>query len=88
MTLRVTLSIVPFGNEDNIYEIGKLDIYNVGPTLLQWDASSVTYLYRVLNQSSGDEGLYEKEIHHRREDGAWKLVQKVLTDLDITGPKQ
>lgn len=30
MTLRISLSIVPFGIEENVYQIGKIDISNLG----------------------------------------------------------
>lgn len=86
MTMRVTLSIVPFGREDEAYEIGRLDIFNKGTTLGQWNAQSTIYRYGVINLSPEDEGLYDKEIFHHREDGAWVLLQKALTELDIKGP--
>lgn len=86
MTMRVTLSIVPFGNEDKAYEIGRLDIFNKGTTLGQWDTKSTTYRYGVINLSPEDEGLYDKEIFHHREDGAWVLLRKALTELDVKGP--
>jgi len=31
MTLRVKLEIIPHGDEDRAYEIGRLDIFNKGP---------------------------------------------------------
>lgn len=30
MTLRIALSIVPYGIEDDIYQIGQIDIWNLG----------------------------------------------------------
>lgn len=86
MTMRVTLSIIPFGDEDKAYEIGRLDIFNKGPTLGQGNAVSPLYRYGVINLTPKDEGLYDKEIFHHRADGAWLLTKRVLEELEITGP--
>ena len=88
MTLRVKLEIVPFGDEDKAYEIGRLDIFNKGlapPSSNGWDRGGFDQ-YGVLNLSPGEEGMYGEEVLHRRFEGAWQLVHNVLDDLKVTGP--
>lgn len=81
MTLRVRLEIVPHGNEDAAYEIGRLDIFNVGNATLV-DGHE----YRVIELTEGSGALFDGSIRHRRDLGAWALVAKVLKELEITGP--
>ena len=80
MTLRCTLSVVPWGDEEAAYEIGKLDIFNEGR--LTGDLCQ----YGVI--SLGDDrhdtpGLYTDKVYHKRAAGAWALVRKVLIDLPV-----
>ena len=74
MTLRCTLSIVPWGNEESIYEIGRLDINNQG------QLSRSVYQYQVIDLGDTP-GEFNKKVLHFREDGAWELLRKVLSDL-------
>lgn len=83
MTLRVKLEIVPFGVEEKAYEIGRLDIFNKGPTLGQWNAASTLYRYGTIDLTKNQEGLYDKEVFHHREDGAWQLVKKAIHEYDL-----
>lgn len=92
MVLRVKLEIVPFGDEDKAYEIGRLDIFNKGPVLAKDSGDNTTdmggyHQYGVINLSPKDEGMYELDITHRRWEGAWKLVRKALEVYEIEGPK-
>lgn len=81
MTLRVRLEVVPFGDEDRAYEIGRLDIFNKG----KFDQNGLRHEYGVLDL--GDEpGMFNRCILHIREDGAWTLVRDVLETLEIKGP--
>lgn len=89
MTLRVKLEVVPFGDEEKAYEIGRLDIFNKGiapPSPEGWDIGGY-HVYGVINLTKGEEGLYNEEVLHRRWEGAWKLVVAAITELNIEGPK-
>jgi hypothetical protein len=82
MPLRVTLTIVPFGNEKNKYDIGTLDISNLG----RGDHLG-RYQYSAKLYSDGGTLLKEtttdRELTHNRQEGAWVLVNKALEALDI-----
>lgn len=77
MTLRVTVEIVPFGEEEKAYEIHRLDIFNKGP------AGFGHYEYGVIsfNEEKKDYGMYERTVYHRRNLGALALVEKVLREI-------
>jgi hypothetical protein len=81
MTLRVKLEIVPFGKEDEAYEIGRLDIFNKGRA----EFGHAEYGVIELSERAAA-GLHNNTILHRRDLGAWKLVGKAIAELDITGP--
>lgn len=82
MVLRVKLEVVPFGDEDKAYEIGRLDIFNKG---LVVDGGRFT-AYGVLNLCKGHEGEYDGNVHHIRSEGAWELLRKTLTIFRPEGP--
>lgn len=89
MTLRVKLEVVPFGDEAKAYEIGRLDIFNKGiapPSPDGWDQGGY-HEYGVIEMTPTTGGLHEDTIIHRRWMGAWALVKKTLSALDIEGPK-
>lgn len=69
MTLRVTLEIVPFGEEEKKYEIGKLNISNIGPL---GDIPGF-YEYAV------HEFPTDKPLQHMRDQGAWALVRQAVS---------
>lgn len=71
MVLRVILQIVPHGDEENIREIGRLDIFNKGPINKACE-------YGVIDLSPNQAGLYSDTIIHYREDGAWILLREAL----------
>lgn len=77
MTLRVKLEIVPFGEEDKAYEIGRLDIFNKG------DAGNSQCEYGVIefDTENNQAGMYAATVLHRRDQGPWVLVRKVLSFL-------
>lgn len=77
MTLRVILQVIPHGIEEAAYEIGRLDIFNKGPFEVDCHA------YGVIDLTPHQEGLHNKTIYHYQGHGAWYLVKKVLTELDI-----
>lgn len=82
MTLRVKLEIVPFGDEARAYEIGRLDIFNIGPGV-----QPGLHVYGVIDMpQNGKAGLYKDTVQHHRPDGAWELVRKVIATLGIKGP--
>lgn len=79
MTLRVKLEIVKYGNEQDITEIGRLDINNLGRL---FQGTSVCD-YQIIEISPDGSGEHKRTVQHDREDGAWELVRKVLNRLDI-----
>ena len=80
MTLRVRLEIVPFGDEERTREIGRLDIFNMG----RHEFGHCEY--GVIELSSKEAGLHTNTVLHRRDLGAWELVRKAITDLEMKGP--
>ena len=78
MTLRVILQVVPFGDEDRAYEIGRLDIFNKG-------AINSAHEYGVIDWSNKP-GMYTDTVIHFRQDGAWELVRNAIETLEIKGP--
>jgi hypothetical protein len=84
MTLRVKLEIVPYGDEDEAYEIGRLDIFNKGRTETGHCEYGVIDL--PADVDDGEPGLFDQTVLHRRDKGAWALVRKVLEELPVHGP--
>ena len=77
MTLRVILQIVPFGDEDKTREIARLDIFNKG------EFSEGFHHYGVIDLTPKQEGMFNQDIYHQRQDGPWMLVAKALNRLDV-----
>lgn len=75
MTLRVRLEIVPHGDEERAYEIGRLDVSNLGYV------GFGLCEYQVLDLTSGQEGEYRERVEHPRRHGAWELVRTVIEKL-------
>lgn len=70
MTLRVTLEIVPFGEESRKYVIETIDISNI---------ESIAFgrcKYKVDHK-----GHKQTEVEHNRQEGALALVQKAVSAL-------
>jgi hypothetical protein len=85
MTLRVTLEIVPFGDESKKRVIRQLDIFNMGvaaPTEDGWDRGGY-YEYGIIDidHEKNTGGLYEETVLHRRWEGVCELVAKVIYGL-------
>jgi hypothetical protein len=72
MTLRITIEIVPFGEEDKKRTIGVANISNVdGDRICNYE-----YAFK------GDIGVASGHIfNHDRDDGAIELSQRVLTSV-------
>lgn len=77
MTLRVKIEIVPYGQEEKTYEIGRLDIFNMGHA----EFGHCEYGVIQLDVENNEGGLFNKTVLHRRHLGPWKLLGKVLNDL-------
>ncbi len=84
MTLRVRMEVVPWGDENKTYEIGRLDIFNKA------NVGSGYYVYGVIEQDKelNTGGLYEEEILHKRDLGAWALVLKTLDRLVVNNKEE
>lgn len=79
MTLRVEISIVPFGDEEKKYLIKQLDIFNMGMIGFERCEYGVIEIDPKLNEA----GLYDKTVEHRRSQGAAVLIAKVISELEI-----
>lgn len=77
MTLRVTLEIVPFGDEDKKYKIRQLDIFNIGKI----DRGYYEYGVIEIDPEKNTGGLYQETVYHVRDQGALGLVQRVLDQI-------
>ena len=77
MTLRVTLEIVPYGEEHNKYEIGHIDVSNVGGGPLGFCS------YIATQYTDGETVLNASSLTHMRQDGPWVLVKKAIESLDL-----
>lgn len=80
MTLRVTLEIVPHGDEKRKYSIGVLDIHNKGEADLghcQYHAQQYSDGLTLLKETA------DGTLFHRRDKGPWQLVKKAIESLKI-----
>lgn len=85
MTLRVTLEIVPHGQEDKKYPIYEVNIHNMGRSMLgdyKYDFEVGEYTDEM--GEHGPEKIYTVEgsgqVHHVRRDGALELARKVIDE--------
>ena len=87
MTLRVTLEIVPFGDEDNKKEIYRMDISNIGivndigfgHVVCKYKVGLYGRVVELLRKPGGPEyELIDVDFveEHNRRDGAVALVEK------------
>jgi len=84
MTLRVILQIVPFGDESQVREIGRLNISNVSHKENKGITKEVGMNRYVVEVD--DYKNYTEEtprVYHYRDQGAWKLVQIALNKLKL-----
>ena len=73
MTLRVTVEIVPFGEEKEKRTIGVANISNIGGK----DVCNYVYNYK-----DNDGTVVEGTIYnHDRSDGALELIHRVITSI-------
>lgn len=81
MTLRVTLEIVPFGNEANKRTIYQFDVSNTGTST---KSGKTRYHAHQLIPAPADGGWvgFHRKMLHRREDGAVSLARKLLEWLE------
>jgi hypothetical protein len=80
MTLRVRISIVPFGDEEKEREIHQINISNLGDTGDKFGEC----LYGVELDKYKTE-KYDVEIAHKRQDGPLELVYKAISRLTEDG---
>ena len=69
MTLRVTVEIIPHGDETQKWEIDRIDLYNT--TQDEWGEIS-DYIIKGLGEDD-----FTVKGHHRS-DGTWRLIQRIL----------
>lgn len=92
MTLRVTIEIVPYGNEDQKYEIYRMNIVNnglirdegFGHQICKYEYSLLKPLPPILGGGFDVETQGTIKEHDRR-DGAIDLIRKVLKSLKRKG---
>lgn len=70
MTLRVTVEVVPFGREEDIYLVHELDISNIGQVA---PMGHCEYVFDL-----DGKGMASETVVHNRSDGALELIRKVL----------
>ena len=91
MTLRVTLEIVPHGDESQKYLLSCLNISNMGRSDGQQYAHHESFCkYKVKQYDFQDNNIIVREhnrlINHNRQNGAWMLVSRVIDQLGVKGP--
>jgi hypothetical protein len=79
MTLRVKISIVPFGDESKEYEIERLNISN--RSFEEGDLPNGDCPYVVEHNSYKNFDENTSRVSHSRSDGALVLVRKALEEL-------
>lgn len=75
MTLRVILQIVPHGDEDQVREVGRLDISNIGYV------GFGNHEYTLRPYVDGERQKVAATVYHRRTEGPWNLVLRALKEL-------
>ena len=81
MTLRVTFEIVPFGEEENKYLLGTLDIHNVH----NYGMGHCVYdgVFNSKGHSSFDNVVKTfSGVEHSRQDGFLILTKKVIETIE------
>lgn len=74
--LRITIELVPFGNDDEASVIGRMLIANEGTG--DYKTGNYAYVYSYTDRPDDQEFGYVKR--YPRINGAWGLVKKVLSD--------
>lgn len=78
MTLRIDVSIVPFGNEDEIRNIHTINVSNLGAL----GDGLYEYGIEVDKYKTND---YDTHVTHYRDDGSLMLVLKAMTEVIKAG---
>lgn len=78
MTLRIDISIVPFGEEDEIRNIHTINVSNLGAL----GDGLYEYGIEVDKYKTND---YDTHVTHDRDDGALMLVLKAMTEVIKAG---
>jgi hypothetical protein len=79
--LVVRLELHPRGDAKRVREIGRIEISNVSELAPVSDYQfNVTFVRRVGDGEVREIG-YGRVSGHRRDDGAWKLVQRVIEQI-------
>lgn len=74
MTLRVTVEIVPLGDESRKRELGRMDISNI-----TYDRTKENEYGEIADYIVRSEGRSAYNVRgHRRSNGFWTLVRKAL----------
>ena len=81
MTLRVTVEIVPFGDEEEKRVIDVYNISNLGASQ-QDPVGRTPYRYGV-EKNKYKTGEYDLFVGHYREDGYEELVREVFSYLSV-----
>ena len=84
MTLRLTLTHVPFGDDDQAEVIETIDIVSGGPSSKPADADDQVRIYTVTSSLTG----YQATVIHNRDDGAQQLAIHALTALRTVTRRQ
>lgn len=80
MTLRVTISIVPHGNEDEERTIETLNISNMGVDM-EWDDGNI-YEYLIEHNEYKKFSKPVLTVSHNRKAGALVLAEVALKELN------
>jgi hypothetical protein len=75
--LKITIELVPFGNDDETQPIATMLIANEG-TSRDYRVGNYAYVYNYADRPDDPEFGYVKR--YSRNDGAWGLVKKCLND--------
>ena len=78
--LRITVELVPLGDEDNKQKIGEMVIANTG------DTQSITSSYEAWiskNDWSGEPEMYGKLDDYNRSQSVWELIRLMLEAIRL-----
>jgi hypothetical protein len=78
MTLRVRVELWPHGGT-----VGDIQIQNLGPLKGEDEEGHHEYGYTVSYRDLDDRNeVYRGKVRHRRSDGSWALIAKVIAAVD------
>lgn len=88
--LRIRVELVPLGDLSSVRTLEVVDVANVGaPTAAEASNPNGARIYHAWRRPPGTEDtlpepLPDVEVVHRRDAGALKLAERVLTALEVT----